>query len=264
MKLTERQCNILEEVANTFIASDTTGGENEGFWFSRGADRVAPGKIAEVIASQPRPAREEFAQLLKILDSNLLGMTWTGPMKKFLDLTFHQREKLFITWSNSPVKKLRKAFSSLKKLSTFIYFSSTEDGHHPDFKSIQYPGPLLGAADKHPRLRLLQLDNDSVLSCEVLVIGSGAGGGVIAGEVACSGKDVIIADKGPYLHGADFTQEEGKMIEKLYDGKGAITSSDGQVSIFAGSCVGGGTTVNWAGSLTIFFRNGPANMACLS
>jgi choline dehydrogenase-like flavoprotein len=248
MKLTERQCNILEEVANTFIASDTTGGENEGFWFSRGADRVAPGKIAEVIASQPRPAREEFAQLLKILDSNLLGMTWTGPMKKFLDLTFHQREKLFITWSNSPVKKLRKAFSSLKKLSTFIYFSSTEDGHHPDFKSIQYPGPLLGAADKHPRLRLLQLDNDSVLSCEVLVIGSGAGGGVIAGEVACSGKDVIIADKGPYLHGADFTQEEGKMIEKLYDGKGAITSSDGQVSIFAGSCVGGGTTVNWAGS----------------
>ncbi|WP_339784573.1 GMC family oxidoreductase [uncultured Imperialibacter sp.] len=248
MKLTERQCNILEEVANTFIAPDTTSGEHKGFWASKGADRVAPGKIAEVIASQPRPAREEFIQLLKILDSNLLGMTWAGPMKKFLDLTFQQREKLFVTWSNSPVKKLRKAFSSLKKLSTFIYFSSTEDGYHPDFKAIQYPGPPLGDADKLPRLSELQIDNDSVLTCEVLVIGSGAGGGVIAGELAGAGKDVIIADKGPYLHGADFTQEEGKMIETLYDGKGAITSSDGQVSIFAGSCVGGGTTVNWAGS----------------
>ena len=247
MKLTDRQHKILEEIANTFIAtieSDT----DKPFWEARGASLVSAEKMAEVISSQPRPARSEFSQLLQILDSNLLGMTWGGPMKKFLDLSPPQRENLFITWSSSSVKKFRKAFSSLKKLTTFLYYSTTTEGKHPDFKTLQYPGPLLGSADAQPKLPLVKIVTDTSLSCDVLVIGSGAGGGVIAGELCKTGKDVIVADKGRYLHGSDFTQEEGKMIETLFDGKGAITSADGQISIFAGSCMGGGTTINWAGS----------------
>lgn len=247
MKLSERQHKILEEVANTFIAPTESAG-GKAFWQSRGSNIVRAEKIAEVVASQPRPSRSEFSQLLQILDSNLLGMTWGGPMKKFLDLTPAQREKLFVAWSGSSVKKFRKAFSSLKKLTTFIYFSTTTQGKHPDFEALQYPGPLLGNSNSQPKLPLVKILTDTSLSCDVLIIGSGAGGGVVAGELCKAGKDVIVTDKGPYLHGSDFTQEEGKMIETLFDGKGAITSADGQISVFAGSCLGGGTTVNWAGS----------------
>jgi len=257
MKISPRQQRILEEVANTFISPTAPQTHHHHFWQAKGSERVSAEKIGEVIASQPRPAREEFAKLLLLLDSPLLGLTWAGVFKKFLDLTPNQREKLFIAWSASPSKKLRKAFSSLKKLCTFIYFSSSDlasssPAHprsaHPDFEAIQYSGPLLGKADSTLPLNVIVPEKDTVLSCDVLVIGSGAGGGVVAGELAEVGKDVIVVEKGPYLHGEAFSQEEGKMVETLFDGKGAITSSNGQISIFAGSCLGGGTTVNWAGS----------------
>ncbi len=247
MKLTDRNRKILEEVANTFIASQKREGSDAEFWLSKGSERVDPEKIGEVIDSQPRPAREEFIQLLKILDSYLLGITWAGPMKRFVDLSESQKQKLFVAWSASPAKALRKAFSSLKKLSTFIYFSSSEGGTHPSFKSLQYPGPILGKGNRQAKMPEMSIEQESILSCDVLIIGSGAGGGVVAGELSNAGKDIIIVDKGPYLHGDEFTQEEGNMTEQLFDGKGAITSADGQVSIFAGSSVGGGTTINWAG-----------------
>jgi choline dehydrogenase-like flavoprotein len=38
------------------------------------------------------------------------------------------------------------------------------------------------------------------------------------------------------------------MLGKLYDAKGALTTQDGGVALLAGSCLGGGTTVNWAGA----------------
>ena len=38
------------------------------------------------------------------------------------------------------------------------------------------------------------------------------------------------------------------MVERTFERKGALTSQDGAVSIFAGSCLGGGTTVNWSAS----------------
>lgn len=254
MQLTNRQRWILEEVANTFIAAcePPKGAEagspaNSSFWEAKGSARVSAEKIAEIVSTQPRPAREEFSRLLAVLDSPLLGLTWGGPVNSFIDLTPEQKEKLFIAWSGSPVKSLRKAFASLKKLTTFIYFASSDDQGHPDFEALQYPGPLLGPAGVASRLPLLQPESDAILSCEILVIGTGAGGGVVAGELATAGKDVIVVDKGPYYEGSDFNQQEGKMVESLYDGKGAITSSNGQVSIFAGSSVGGGTTINWAG-----------------
>ena len=34
----------------------------------------------------------------------------------------------------------------------------------------------------------------------------------------------------------------------LYENGGLVTSEDGNIAILAGSCIGGGTTVNWSAS----------------
>lgn len=247
MKLTQRQSRILEEVANTFIAAVDGKRTDPEFWKARGGERVKPEKIAEIVSRQPQPDREEFLQLLKILDSNLLGVSWGGPMKRFLDLSPAQREKMLQRWSTSRLAKLRKAFSTLKKLNSFLYYTAVENGEHPAYKAIGYPGPPLGKFDETSPIPVLTPGTDTILSCEILIIGSGAGGGVFAAELSAAGKDVIVLEKGPYLSGANLSQEEGKMFNSLYERMGAMTSSNGEVSLLAGSCLGGGTTVNWAG-----------------
>ena len=84
--------------------------------------------------------------------------------------------------------------------------------------------------------------------CDVLIIGSGAGGGVVAGELAAAGYDVLVLEKGPYLHGTDFTRREADMLARLYDARASLLTQDGGVALLAGACLGGGTTVNWAGA----------------
>ena len=45
---------------------------------------------------------------------------------------------------------------------------------------------------------------------DVVVVGSGAGGGVVAGELAQRGRDVLLLECGPHLRAADFTRWEAK------------------------------------------------------
>ena len=45
---------------------------------------------------------------------------------------------------------------------------------------------------------------------EVVVGGSGAGGGVVAGELAQRGRDVLLLECGPHLRAPDFTRFEAK------------------------------------------------------
>ncbi|KAI8890251.1 hypothetical protein K501DRAFT_266168 [Backusella circina FSU 941] len=86
---------------------------------------------------------------------------------------------------------------------------------------------------------------------DVIIIGSGAGGGVVASKLAQAGKSVLVIEKGKYHHEKEFVPRENKGLEALYEGGGFIPSDEGAISILAGSVFGGGTTVNWAASLKV-------------
>ncbi len=82
---------------------------------------------------------------------------------------------------------------------------------------------------------------------DVVVVGSGAGGGVIAGELAERGRSVLLLEAGPHRTAADFTRWEAKAnydfwwpirMAPVNGGEG------GMVLMFGGRCVGGTTTVN--------------------
>src|SRR5581483_10620466 len=94
----------------------------------------------------------------------------------------------------------------------------------------------------------LAITEDTTLECDAVVIGSGAGGGVVAGELALAGKAVIVLEKGGYQNEADFTLLEAQAISELYLDRGLLTSKDLSMNILAGSTLGGGTVVNWCTS----------------
>jgi len=245
---TEAQCATLRALADSFIPA-VPGHEAAAYWQRRGSDGVDLDKMAQVLAAQPQSNQQEFRQLLGLLDSPVLGLTWFGPLQPFGKLTPAQREHLLQSWAQSRVGHLRKAFHSLRKLLLFLYYGDANAaGGNPAWAAIGYPGPQEKAVDTPKPLQLLHPTDAVTYECDVLVIGSGAGGGVVAGELAAAGHAVLVLEKGPYYHGGDFTQREADMMGTLYDAKGGLSTQDGGVALLAGSCLGGGTTVNWAGA----------------
>ncbi|GAB2963315.1 GMC family oxidoreductase [Hymenobacter coalescens] len=252
MNFTASQQHTLLALADAFIPALPETASAQEFWQRAGSAGVRLELLAAAVAAQPAVAQQQFRQLLALLDSRLLGLSWGGPLRPFGQLTAAERERLLQRWAQSPLPPLRQGFQALRKLLTFLYYAdSAATTPNAAWSAAGYPGPLAltdGLVDTPRPLPTLRPDHDVHYTCEVLVIGSGAGGGVVAGELAAAGHDVLVLDKGPYCHGCDFTQHEADMIGKLYDARGTLGTTDGGVTLLAGSCLGGGTTVNWAGS----------------
>ena len=91
--------------------------------------------------------------------------------------------------------------------------------------------------------------------CQVVVVGSGAGGAVVARELAEQGVDVILIEEGQYYRAEDFTGDPLEMTTKMYRDAG-MTTTVGMPAIVLplGKTVGGTTTINSA----TCFRTPPA------
>jgi choline dehydrogenase-like flavoprotein len=89
------------------------------------------------------------------------------------------------------------------------------------------------------------VDDDETLECDVVVIGTGAGGAVTARELAERGHAVVLLEEGEYHQRDSFNGRPFEMQKKLYRDMGA-TVSVGNVSIPIpiGKSVGGTTTIN--------------------
>lgn len=87
--------------------------------------------------------------------------------------------------------------------------------------------------------------SDEVWECDVCVVGSGAGGAVLAAGLAEAGLSVIVLEAGPYRTRADFDMTEKTAMPSLYQESGARTTSDVAITVLQGRSVGGSTTVNW-------------------
>ncbi len=84
-----------------------------------------------------------------------------------------------------------------------------------------------------------------VFETEVVVVGTGAGGGPFAAELAEAGVDVILVEEGGYYQTSDFTTDAAKMVKMLYRSAGAtMAMGKPNVNFMEGRCVGGSTVIN--------------------
>jgi choline dehydrogenase-like flavoprotein len=84
------------------------------------------------------------------------------------------------------------------------------------------------------------------LSCEVLVIGSGAGGASVAATLTEAGVDVLILEEGADIPAAKAPAGISKSMLAMWRGGGLLTTLGSQIAFAEGRCVGGGTEINSA------------------
>ena len=89
------------------------------------------------------------------------------------------------------------------------------------------------------------LQGNTQLDCDVVIVGSGAGGATMAAELAEAGMDVVIVEEGRHYRTEDFSSDTTKMVRAMYRGGGA-TMAFGDPPVFyqEGRTVGGSTVIN--------------------
>lgn len=101
-----------------------------------------------------------------------------------------------------------------------------------------------------------QLKNNQSVECDVVIIGTGAGGGTTAEILTQAGLDVVLIEEGPLRTSRDFRADEREAYRDLYQEGAGRTTKDGSMTILQGRSVGGSTTVNWTSS----FRTPPGTL----
>jgi len=86
------------------------------------------------------------------------------------------------------------------------------------------------------------------MSADIVIVGTGAGGGTSAEIFAQAGLKVIMIEEGPLKSSKSFDMNENKAYGDLYQESAGRVTKDGSISILQGRCVGGTTVVNWTSS----------------
>ncbi|KAI9268715.1 hypothetical protein BY458DRAFT_436911 [Sporodiniella umbellata] len=182
--------------------------------------------------------REELARLLSLLSTRPGTFVLTGHLAEFKELTLEEREKAILGWKNSYVSLLRMAFKSFSSLCCYpAYMNNTKW-----WKAMHYELPESRKVEDLPERFPILKDVPDNLHFDAIVVGSGGGGGVVAGQLAKAGKSVLVIEKGQYFHETEFLQQEKQGFHKMYENGGFSPTQTGSVSVIAGSVFGGGTT----------------------
>ncbi len=247
MELSQAERHVLQSVCDTFFPATEDGSE---FYRLKASDIGVDQMLADAIENSLQPGNaKDFRRVLSVMDSPLYNLVLTGRPARFTKLDPQSREKYLQAWRDSPIALKRTAFQALKRLTLFLAYASVDgNGSNPVWGAIGYPGAHKAAPVPTPsplRLIPLPITADTKLSCDVVVVGSGAGGSVIADELAGSGYSVIVLEQGPYETSETFKQNELRMMQKLFQQSGTAATKDLSFVLLAGRGAGGGTTVNW-------------------
>ncbi len=236
--LTETHRQVLEALCDTVVPSVPVASDPDGFFARKASELGVPIALEQMLATMPPEQVAGFGQLLDALAE-----------QGFLRASQRSREQLMrnITLVGP---EAAAGIGALTALTLFLHYGLPDErGQNPNWKTFGYPGPVGAPPQRERPLHPMVPEGDTTLEADVCVVGSGAGGGVMAGELAQRGLKVVVLEAGGYFDDCDFTQLELLAYQNLYWRGGPATTADLNVSLQAGACLGGGTVINWTNSL---------------
>ncbi|KAF0698389.1 Aste57867_10991 [Aphanomyces stellatus] len=229
------------------------------------------GSMEVFLRKMPTDKWTDMEKVLTMLSTGGGTKTLTGAARAvpFHDLPSDEREAALQSLMRSPVAKSRAIFQTFKSLVLLCVYAKTRasDGlMNPIWAPLEYPGkpleqkrpplsafwePSFEEYVRHPMtfplLKALSANAATIeLETDVVVVGSGAGGGVLAAELAQAGHRVLVLEKASYSHPADRSFAELQSYWENFECGMFMPSEDGSMYIRAGSAWGGSTCTNWA------------------
>ncbi len=150
-----------------------------------------------------------------------------------------------------PVRRIIQSILVAAQNLTFIGYygdprTAGETGYVP-FSEREEGGPLAElAARPFPPLNVRtprEIDSERI-TADVVIVGSGAAGAVLAKRMVEKGREVCVLERGLHVDPSDFTEDESKQFARLYADGGMQMSTDARFQVLQGKCVGGTTVVN--------------------
>ncbi len=234
----DAQRETLQAFCNTIVPTVPREFDPDGFWARQASDLGIDQVVEQVLLQLPDPTI--VVGVAALLDA-LASQSFASAPSQL------SREQILRNISlTSPM-----AAAGIRTLTELvIYFNYampiTEMGQNPNWSRFGYPGPISNPPTVPKVIQpLAPTGDEEQLEADVCIVGSGAGGGVIAGILAQQGIRVVVLEAGDYFNESDFVQLEIPAYQQLYWHSGPTPTADGNVSLQAGTTLGGGTVVNW-------------------
>lgn len=248
-ELNETQRAVLRALCDTFVPSIKVSDDPIGFWSRTASDLGVDCVLARTL-KEDVPAK---------LRNGLVGLLDGLAAKGFVKASQSQRESILAQISSSSPQGAQ-GVAFYQKQTVLLAYGLPENpvpdrnlvtygspkGQNPNWEVLNYPGPVSVPPDKPKQIQTLTPSGDSqTLEADVCIVGSGAGGAVIACKMAMQGRRVVVLEAGGHYNAADFHQLELWGYRHLWYRGGATPTADGNVLILAGGALGGGTEINW-------------------
>ncbi len=199
------------------------------------ADEATVARAEEVVRSFDPAAAAVWNTALTGLSA--AAVTRTG--RPFHDLTATEQDDLLATWETDPV--VRVWLTLVSTVFKFVHFD------RPDVYGAMGGKLNVVSSLEQPRwLRQMKTSADiadgEVLECEVVVVGTGAGGAVVGRELAERGHAVLFVEEGEHHRRDAFDGSSVRAHQRFY--RAAFSVGNAVIPIFIGRLFGGSTAVN--------------------
>ncbi|OCK72804.1 GMC oxidoreductase [Lepidopterella palustris CBS 459.81] len=197
----------------------------------------------------PQKNRNDLVMVLNMLNYRAGSLILTGYTTSIAEQPLHVRETIIQSWATARLPLLRQLHRQLTMLSKKTWITAT-----PTLPRILgYPrvplGMVPGKGFDYEFIQFPPGTGPQTIETDVVIAGSGCGGGVCAKNLAEAGQRVIVVEKAYHWTPEYFPMTEADGWNHLFMNGAFMSSDDSTISVVAGQAWGGGGTVNWSASL---------------
>jgi choline dehydrogenase-like flavoprotein len=239
-ELTDAQRETLRAICDTVVPRFDRESDPHGLWARTATDLGVDQGIEQLLAEMPEEQQAGMAELLDGLGE--AGITRVS-----------QRSREQILKNVAMVgPEAAAGVTGLIGMTLFLHYGAPdpETGMNPNWETFGFRGPMSAPRDEPKTIEPVVPEGDELtLEADVCIVGSGAGGGLIAGRLAQSGLKVCVLEAAGYYNESDFNQLELWAYQNMYWRAGPNPTADFNVTLYAGAGLGGGTVINWTNCL---------------